>query len=154
MPVRKARIADVKAIQKLINSYARKHKIIPRSLNDLYEKIRDLTVYVNKKDTIQGVCGLHVAWEDLAEIRSLAVSTRSQSKGIGTALVENAINEAKELGVRKVFVLTYYPEYFKRFGFEEVDKAKLPHKIWADCLNCHKFPECDETAVQLKLKHR
>ena len=152
MPVRKARATDVLVIQKLINSYARKHKIIPRSLNDLYEKIRDLTVFVNSRGTVQGVCGLHVAWEDLAEIRSLAVSTRSQSKGIGSALVEHAIKEARELGVGKVFVLTYYPDYFKRFGFEEVDKAKLPHKIWADCLNCHKFPACDETAVQLRLK--
>lgn len=154
MPVRKARATDVLVIQKLINSNANKHKIIPRSLNDLYEKIRDLTVYVSSKGTIQGVCGLHVVWEDLAEIRSLAVSTRSKGRGIGTALVEHAINEARELGVRKVFVLTYYPEYFKRFGFEEVDKAKLPHKIWADCLNCHKFPECDETAVQLRLKSK
>ncbi len=152
MPVRKARTSDVLVIQKLINSYARKHKIIPRSLNDLYEKIRDLTVFVNTKGTVQGVCGLHVAWEDLAEIRSLAVSTRSKGKGIGSALVEHAIKEARELGVEKVFVLTYYPDYFRRFGFSEVDKAKLPHKIWADCLNCHKFPACDETAVQLKLK--
>ena len=154
MPVRKARTSDVLVIQKLINSYARKHKIIPRSLNDLYEKIRDLTVFVNSRGTVQGVCGLHVAWEDLAEIRSLAVSTRSQGKGIGTVLVEHAIKEARELGVGKVFVLTYYPDYFKRFGFDEVDKAKLPQKIWADCLNCHKFPACDETAVQLKLKAR
>ncbi|HEB02344.1 MAG TPA: N-acetyltransferase [Nitrospirae bacterium] len=152
MPIRKARTSDVKSIQKLINAYAKKHKLIPRSLNDLYEKIRDLTVYDNAKGTVQGVCALHVAWEDLAEIRSLAVSSRSKGKGIGKALVRHALKEATHLGVKKVFVLTYYPEYFQQLGFEEVDKAKLPHKIWADCLNCHKFPECDETAVQLKLK--
>jgi amino-acid N-acetyltransferase len=152
MSVRKAGISDVKAMQKLINSYAKKHKIIPRSLNDLYEHIRDFSVFESERGVVQGVCGLSVAWEDLAEIRSLAVSTRYKNRGIGTALVENALNEARELGIRKVFVLTYYPEYFSRFGFNEVDKASLPHKIWADCLNCHKFPDCDETAVQIKLK--
>ena len=152
MPVRKAKISDVKAMQKLINSYAKKNKIIPRSLNDLYEKIREFTVYVSAKGALQGVCGLHVSWENLAEIRSLAVANRNQGKGIGEALVKNALKEALELGIKNVFVLTYYPEYFQRFGFEVIDKAKLPHKIWADCLNCHKFPECDETAVQIKLK--
>lgn len=151
MPVRKAKVSDVKAMQKLINSYARKHKIIPRSLSDLYEKVRDLSVFVNSRGIVQGVCGLHVAWEDLAEIRSLAVSPRSQNKGIGTALIEHAFNEARELGVKKIFVLTYYPDYFARFGFRETEKAQLPHKIWSDCMGCHKFPECDETAMQLKL---
>jgi amino-acid N-acetyltransferase len=151
VPVRKARTSDIKKVQKLINTYAKRHKIIPRSLNDLYERIRDLSVYVNSRGTIQGVCALHVSWEDLAEIRSLAVAVKSKNKGIGTMLVKHALKEAKALGVKKVFVLTYYPEYFKRFSFKEVEKASLPQKIWADCLDCHKFPECDETAVLLEL---
>ena len=151
MRIRKARTGDVKTVQALINSYARRHKIIPRSLNDLYAYIRDLSVCVNSRGTVLGVCGLHVTWEDLAEIRSLAVNSRHQGKGAGDMLVKNSIQEARDLGVKRVFVLTYYPDYFRRFGFKELDKAKLPQKIWADCLKCPKFPECDETALILDL---
>ena len=151
MRIRKARTGDAKEMQTLINSYARKHKIMPRSLNDLYEHIRDMSVCVNGRGSMLGVCGLHVTWDDLAEIRSLAVHTRHQGKGAGSALVKNAIMEARELGVKSVFVLTYYPDYFKQFGFKEIDKAKLPQKIWADCLKCVKFPDCDETAMVIEL---
>lgn len=146
MPIRKARTEDVKEVQGLINGYAKKHKMIPRSLSDLYDNIRDVFIYEDK-GRIKGTCALHVSWEDLAEIRSLAVDKPYRSKGIGSALIKKAIQEAKGLGVRRVFVLTYYPEYFKRFGFEDIDKSKLPNKIWSDCLHCPHFPECDEVAL-------
>jgi amino-acid N-acetyltransferase len=144
--LRKATVADVRAIQKLVNSYARKHQIIPRSLNDLYENLRDFIVSENKGE-IDGVCALHVMWEDLAEIRSLVVEKGHQGRGIGKSLVKKALKEARSLGVKRVFALTYMPEYFVCLGFMETEKSKLPQKIWADCLRCTKFPDCDETAV-------
>ncbi len=93
-------------------------------------------------------CGaLQIVWEDLAEIRSLAVTTGEQGRGIGTALITQLLADAKQMGVERVFVLTYRPELFERLGFERMDKNLLPHKIWADCIRCTKFPECNEIAM-------
>ena len=125
--------------------------MIPRALNDLYENIRDLSVCESDGE-IRGVCALHVMWEDLAEIRSLAVRADSQSAGIGRRLVTTCIREAKELGIARIFALTYHPEFFRKVGFSDIDKSKLPQKIWGECLRCPKFPECDESAVILNLK--
>jgi amino-acid N-acetyltransferase len=152
MKIRKAKTKDVKAIHRLVNSFAEKHEMIPRSLNDLYENLRDLLV-CEEDGNIRGACALHVLWDDLAEIRSLAVQKEAHRKGVGRLLVRKALRDAKALGVERVFALTYHPEYFmKSFGFREIDKASLPQKIWGDCLRCHKFPECDETAVIKELK--
>lgn len=151
MPVRKARIADIKIVHKLINDFARKGEMIPRSLNDLYENIRDVFVF-EEDGEIKGVCALHILWEDLAEIRSLAVKKEAQRLGIGGFLVKTCLREAKNLGIDRVFALTYHPDFFKRFGFAEIDKTRLPQKIWGECLRCPKFPECDETAVIRELK--
>ncbi len=145
MKVRKAKIRDINQIHKLINEFAKRGEMLPRALNDLYESMRDFFVYDN--DGIKGVCALRIVWEDLAEIRSLAVHQDYQRHGIGRALVKRCLKEAKELGIRKVFALTYYPDFFQKIGFRTSDKGKLPHKIWGDCLRCPKFPECDEHAV-------
>ncbi len=151
MAIRKARIPDVKAVQQLINNYAKEHKMIPRSLNDMFENLRDF--FVSEEDgLINGACALHIMWEDLAEIRSLAVREDAKGRGIGRSLVNRAVEEAGELGIEKVFSLTYYPDFFMKFGFRQVDKAELPHKIWGDCIKCHKFPECDEEAVILEIQ--
>lgn len=146
MKVRKAKTSDIKAIHRLINDSAKKQEMIPRSLNDLYENLRDLLI-CEQDGQVQGVCALHVLWEDLAEIRSLAVKKEFQGRGIGKSLIRRSLKEAGTLGMKRVFALTYMPGYFKKFGFKDIDKSKLPHKIWGDCLRCHKFPECDETAV-------
>jgi len=144
--IRKARIEDIKQIQNLVNSFAKKDLMLPRSLNELYENLRDFWVYeVNKK--IVGCCALHVSWEDLAEIKSLAVQKDRQKKGIGKELILAALSEAEELGAERIFVLTYQPEYFKGFGFKRVKNSSLPHKIWAECINCCKFPNCQEVAL-------
>ena len=144
--IRKARIEDIKQIQSLVNSFAKKDLMLPRSLNELYENLRDFWVYeVNKK--IVGCCALHVSWEDLAEIKSLAVQKDRQKKGIGKELILAALSEAEELGAKRIFVLTYQPEYFKQFGFKRVKNSALPHKIWAECINCCKFPNCQEVAL-------
>lgn len=150
MKVRKALVSDIKLIHRLINEFAKKGEMLPRSLNELYENIRDFFV-AEENNEIKGVCALHILWEDLAEVRSLAVKKDSQKKGIGSLLVKRCLNEAKKLGIKKVFVLTYIPEFFKKIGFKELDKSKLPQKIWGDCIRCPKFPECDEVALIYEL---
>jgi len=146
LKLRKARIADLKEVQKLINEFARREEMIPRSINELYEHIRDFIV-AEENGRITGVCALHVLWEDLAEVRSLAVRKEYQKMGVGKKLVKRCIVEAGTLGIKRVFVLTYQPLFFKKLGFVDIDKASLPQKIWGDCVRCPKFPECDEHAL-------
>ena len=153
MHIRKAIISDVHSIHSILNFNADKDLLLPRSLSSLYDHLRDYFVLVNKKQglEIKGVCGLGICWEELAEIRSLAVAEDQQGKGSGSRLVEACLDEAKSIGLKKVFVLTYVPEFFKKLGFKEVEKSVLPHKIWADCLNCPKFPDCDEIALMIEI---
>jgi len=149
--IRKARLTDVKAIQSLVNQYAVSGQMLPRTLNDLYEHLRDFIVCENERGSFIGVAALHISWEGLAEIRSLAVRRDSVMRGIGTKLIGRCMAEAAELGVTRVFALTYQVSFFKKLGFLEMDKKELPHKIWSDCLNCVKFPNCDEIAVAISL---
>jgi amino-acid N-acetyltransferase len=144
--IRKAKIQDIKAIQTLINSFAEKKLMLPRSLNELYENLRDFWVFVDGKKIV-GCAALHISWDDLAEIKSLAVSENWQGKGIGKELISVCLKEARELGSKKVFVLTYRMKYFNRLGFKRVKHDDLPHKVWAECINCPKFPNCQEIAL-------
>jgi len=148
--IRKAILADVKAIQSLVNQYADSGQMLPRTLNELYEHLRDFHVY-EENGSLIGVCALHVSWDGLAEIRSLAVQQDRVKRGIGAALVRQCLAEAAALQVNRVFVLTYQPGFFRMLGFAEVDKKELPHKIWTDCLNCIKFPDCDESALIISI---
>jgi len=148
--IRKATVNDVKKIQKLVNYYAKREKMLPRSLNELYENIRDFFVYTEGNKTL-GCCALHVDWEDLAEIKSLAVSGAKSGKGIGAKLLTRCLKDAKDLKVRKVFALTYVPGFFEKFGFRIVDKKELPHKIWSECIRCMYFPGCKEIAMVKEL---
>lgn len=150
LSLRKADIRDVKKIQGLITHYAKQDLMLPRSLIEIYENIRDYFV-VTKRGQIFGCCALHICWEDLAEIKSLAVDEREKGKGLGKGLVKAALKEAKRLKAKKVFCLTYIPNFFKQFGFKKISRRKLPHKIWTECLRCPKFPNCDEQAMMLKL---
>ena len=148
--IRRANLGDIKEIQRLIKLYAPRGGVLPRSLSELYDHLRDFSVFIRNRKVI-GICALHICWDDLAEIRSLAVEEEDQSKGIGAKLVRACLKESRLLGVKRVFALTYQPKFFEKLGFEIVDKAALPHKIWADCLKCVKFPDCDETAVLKEL---
>jgi amino-acid N-acetyltransferase len=147
--IRKPSIAEADQIKNLIEPFVREGLILPRSLHSLYTTIRDFWVKAGggDPDRITGCCALHISWTDLAEIRTLAVGKEFQRRGDGAALVEACIQEARSLGVRRVFTLTYAPEFFKRMGFAEVDKAELPNKIWADCIHCQYFPDCREIAL-------
>lgn len=148
--IRKAGIEDVGQIQVLINRFARQQLMLPRSLSGLYDNLRDFWV-CQQNNRISGCCALHITWQGLAELRSLAVSGRFQRKGIGRQLINAALLEARQLGCSSVFTLSYIPDYFRRLGFRTIGKEKLPHKIWADCINCPKFPDCKEIALIKKL---
>ena len=150
MQVRKARTKDACHIHGLINYYAEKGLLLPRSLSEIYEHIRDYFI-LEKDGLICGVCALGICWEDLAEIKSLVIKKEKQGKGFGSMLVGECIKEAKSLGIKRIFVLTYLPDFFARFGFQRIKKTSLPHKIWSDCLKCPKFPECDEIAMSLDI---
>jgi amino-acid N-acetyltransferase len=150
--IRKAKIGDVREIQKMLANHAQQGDLLPRSLSELFDNLRDIFVFVdNNQPEIIGTCSMHICWEDLAEIRSLVVRDPYRRQGIGKKLVEACISEAITLDLRRIFVLTYKVKFFQRIGFQEVDKATLPHKIWADCLKCVKFPECDETAMIIEI---
>lgn len=149
--VQKPVLKEATEIYSLIGIFSRKNKMLPRSLNAIYENLRDFWVY-KAKGQIVGCCALHlVGWKGLAEIRSLAVKKRYQDKGIGARLVEACLEEARTLGVREVFALTFVPEFFKKIGFRIIDKNKLPHKIWSECVNCVYFPDCKEVALIKKI---
>jgi amino-acid N-acetyltransferase len=146
--IRNAKMGDVKEIHSLLNHYADKGLLLGRSYSSLYDQLRDFKIYVDSDDTILGVCALHIIWEDLAEVRSLAVQEDAQGRKIGQQLVRACLQEAAHYEISKVFTLTYQAGFFRKQGFEDIDKSELPHKIWSDCLNCPKFPDCDEEALQ------
>lgn len=148
--IRKAKISDVKPIQKMVEVYANKGEMLPRSLSELYDNLRDFYVYEEDGNVI-GVCALHICWEDLVEVRSLVVAEGQTKKGIGKKLVKACIDEARDFGIKRIFALTYQRVFFEKLGFQEIDKTQLPHKIWGDCLKCAKFPGCDEIAMVMDL---
>ena len=159
MKIRKARLTDVRDVRKIVNEFAERQEMLPLAYDELYEGIRDFIV-CDVKGSIKGVCALHLLWDDnkgrgagtmLAEIRSLAVAETHQGSGIGKALVKNCLAEAGKLGISRVFALTYRPDFFKKLGFREIARSRLPHRVWADCRKCHKFPECDEHAVIIRI---
>jgi amino-acid N-acetyltransferase len=150
-PIRQAKLSDAKEILRLVRAWAEKGKLLPRSLNDIYERIRDFFIYESADGKIMGVVSLAIVWEDLGEVRSLVVDEKCQDKGVGKELVKHCMNTAEEIGVKQLFALTYVPDFFIKLGFHEMNKQMLPHKIWSDCVRCHRFPDCDESAVAIQL---
>ena len=145
-PVEKARIQDVPQIHQLINHFADKDEMLPRSLSDIYENIRDYFVY-RQDERILACAALHIIWSDLAEIKSVAVTEEYQKQGVGTMLIEACLQEAETLGIYTIFCLTYQPVFFERFGLSRIDKMELPRKVWTECFRCPKFPDCGEVAL-------
>jgi len=148
--LRKAQIHDIKDIQKLLVVYANRGEMLSRSLSELYESLRDFYVY-EEDGKLLGTTALHIVWEDLAEVRSVAVAENKTRSGIGSKLVQACIDEARQLGLKRIFCLTYRPDFFSSLGFRLIDKSELPHKVWGDCIKCVKFPDCDENAMILDL---
>ena len=148
MKVRNAKVADVDTIHALITHYAQLDRMLFRSKAYIYDNLQMFSVaQIGKK--VVGCCALQVIWADLAEIKSLAVACRHRKKGIGKALVKNAVKQAEALGISKVFALTLEPEFFEKIGFSIVGKKTLPMKVWSDCAKCSKQENCDEIAVEL-----
>ena len=151
MKVEKAKIKDAPQIQKLVNYFAEKGEMLPRALSEIYENTRDFFV-VREGDKVVACAAIHIYWSDLAEIRTVTVREDSHKQGIGGRLVEACMKEAEELGIPKVFCLTFKPDFFKKFGFHQVDKMELPRKVWAECYRCPHFPNCDEVALVCDLE--
>jgi amino-acid N-acetyltransferase len=126
--------------------------MLPRALSGLYENLRDYFVIRDTGGNVIGCVALHISWEDVAEVRSLAVSMARQYKGIGSRLVKACLDEARVLGIPTVFCLTYKPEFFEKMEFKTVDKMELPRKVWSECFHCPKFPDCDEVAMIYKFQ--
>ena len=144
--IRPARMSDIRSIHSLLQQYADKGLLLGRSISSLYDQLRDFVVFA-PDSSIQGVCSLHISWDNLAEIRSLAVAENRQQQGIGRELVCSCLDEARSLEISRVFTLTYQGPFFRKLGFVPIEKSELPHKIWSDCLQCPKFPDCDEEAL-------
>ena len=150
MNLRKARMGDVPEIHTLVNSFATRGEMLGRSRSELYEGLRDFFV-VEQDGKVLGCSALHINWEDLAEVRSLAVAPEQQGKGMGKTLVNACVEEARSLGIARVYALTYRVGFFEGVGFSKIPKESLPHKVWGDCLKCPQFPNCDEDAVIMEL---
>ena len=151
MKAEKARIKDATQVHQLVNYFADKGEMLARSLSEIYENIRDFFV-VRQGEQVIGCAALHICWSDLGEIKSVAVAAGSHEQGIGALLMEACIKEAVELGIPTIFCLTYKPAFFEKFGFSQLDKMELPHKVWGECYRCPKFPNCDEVALIYNLK--
>ncbi len=147
MNIRPARVGDIPTIQDLIRSFADRKLMIRRSLGELYESIREFFVAIDDDGRIIGCSALHVFWEDLAELKCLAVSEAAQGRGVGRELVAACWKAATELEIQTVFTLTYVADFFERCQFHRIDKAELPHKIWNECVRCPLFPNCTEVAL-------
>ena len=148
---RHATFAEVEAMFTLINDFAAEGLMLPKSYSTLYEILPEFVVAVElETGKIAGCGALHCTWAELAEIRSLAVSKDFQRRGIGGEIVKRLIEDGKKLGVKKFFTLTYNTDFFASVGFEIVPKETLPVKIWQDCLDCPKFPNCQEIAMSLQ----
>jgi amino-acid N-acetyltransferase len=145
-------MADVNAIHRLITHHAELNRMLFRSHADLYEHLRDFFVATNTDDTVIGCAALELVWRDLAEIKSLAVDDEHRGKGVGKALVAAAIEEARRLGLGRVFALTREQQFFEQLGFKLVPRESLPHKVWTDCVTCPLQENCDEVAMVLSCK--
>ena len=146
MIYRKARFGDIESIYGLVDIYAAQGDMLPRSRNTLYENLRDMIV-VETDDTVIGVGALHIMWDRLAEVRMMAVSPQYMRQGIGTEIVRLLLDEGDAIGIEKVFTLTYKPEFFRKLGFIRISREELPQKVWKECIDCPKYPNCDEIAM-------
>ena len=149
--IRKARFRDLDSILGLVREFAQKELMLPLSVGDVVERLRDFWIAEEADGTIVGCAALHVTWIGLMEIRSIAVREGDQGKGVGRRLMETALEEARSFGTSSVFVLTYVPGFFARFGFREVERDTLPQKVWQDCTKCPKYPDCGEMAMAMAL---
>jgi amino-acid N-acetyltransferase len=148
--VERATVRDGEGIAKLVNYWAAQGQMLPRTVGETYENIRDFFV-VRDEGRVVGCGSLHITWADMAELKSLAVEESSHSRGMGAAIVRACVEEGRALGLERLFALTYRPGFFERLGWEQADVMTLPRKVWNECYRCPKFPGCDEIALTYDL---
>ena len=153
MTVRPARTADAPAICELVNYYAERGRMLHRSLENVYDALREFLVAEDGDGRLVGCAAADIFWADLAELKSLAVRADFCGRGVGSELVRRALDDAAELGVKRLFVLTYEKEFFERHGFETIDRQTLPEKVWRECIACPKVDACDEIAMMRRIEH-
>ena len=143
----RASIGDAQAIHDLVNTFARRGEMLPRTMSEVYQNLRDFYVVRDESEETVACGGLHILWEDLGEIKSLAVREDQQGRGLGARIVEACIDEARGIGLTTAFALTYRPGFFEKLGFTQADVMTLPRKVWGECYRCPKFPTCNEIAM-------
>lgn len=146
MIYRKARFDDIESIFGLVHIYAAQGEMLPRSRNTLYENLRDMVIAESGSEVV-GVGALHIMWDRLAEVRMMAIAPAYMRRGIGTEIVRWLLDEGDALGIEKVFTLTYKPDFFRKLGFIHISREELPQKVWKECIDCPKYPNCDEIAM-------
>ncbi len=149
--IRAATITDVPAIHDLLETYASKGNLLPRSMNEIYRHLRDFFV-IEVSGRIAAIGALEIFTEDLGEVRSLVVADEFERRGLGRLMVQRIVAEARQIGLRRLMALTYVPEFFHKLGFQTVGIDTLPEKVWGVCVKCYKYNNCDETAVVLELR--
>lgn len=145
-----ATVQDASGIHKLVNYWAADGQMLPRTLAETYENLRDFFV-IREGDRVIACAALHIMWADMAELKSLAVDPDIQSRGHGSALVAACVEEGRRLGMERLFALSYRPGFFERLGWQQADVMNLPRKVWNECYRCPKFPGCDEIALTFDL---
>jgi amino-acid N-acetyltransferase len=154
MNIRAARLSDAGEICEIVNYHAERGRMLHRSLESVYSSLRGFRVAENTAGRVVGCVAVEIFWADLAEIKSLAVAPDCRGQGIGARLVKAAVDDARRIGVRKLFALTYEKNFFARQGFKVIDRNTLPEKVWRECLGCPKTDACDEIAMILMLEPR
>jgi amino-acid N-acetyltransferase len=160
----KAQIRDVEEILELVNVFANSNLMLPRGPQYLYENIRDFVIASDRNVPVYSLtetrevlhlivaCGsLHVLWEDIAEVRALAIHPDYQHLGLGSKLVEFMKQEARQLGIKRLFTFTLTEDFFKTLGFKKIKRNSLPPKVWGECSRCPKYFQCDEIGMVLDL---
>ena len=160
----KAQIRDVEEILELVNGFAASNLMLPRGPQYLYENIRDFVIAVDENvpvytltDTKEVMnlivaCGsLHVLWEDIAEVRALAIHPDYHHLGLGSRVVEFMEEEARKLGIHRLFTFTLTEDFFNALGFHKINRKDLPPKVWGECSRCPKYFQCDEVGMVLDL---
>ncbi len=144
---RAARIGDVPAMHGLINHFAERKLMLSRPLGELYENVRDFLVAEAEPGGLVGCAAVHIDTATIGELKALAVAEAIHGRGVGRGLVAACFAAAHDLGMERLFCLTYQVEFFSRLGFTKVDRSRLPTKVWSECVRCHRFLDCDEVAM-------
>ena len=146
----RAKLSEGTEIFELINLWATRGQLLPRTLGEVYENIRDFYV-VREANKVIACAALHITWGNLAELKSIAVIDEKQSSGYGRMLVDQCVEEGIELELSQIFALTYQPKFFEKLGWHQADVMSLPQKVWNECYRCPKFPACEEIAVTIDI---